>query len=121
MNDERPEDRQEGRQVERDSQLSAMFDGELASAECELLARRLVRDEALRGQWSRYALIGAALQKAGQVDLFFTYVTVATGLSLLVYIFALKNKKATHLDREQGDAWSQAPKDEDKDKDLVNA
>jgi sigma-E factor negative regulatory protein RseA len=62
MNDERPEDRQENRQVERDSQLSAMFDGELASAECELLARRLVRDEALRGQWSRYALIGAALR-----------------------------------------------------------
>ncbi|MDQ1593920.1 MAG: hypothetical protein QOH40_476, partial [Arthrobacter pascens] len=30
-----------------------------------------------------------------------------------------KNKKATHLDREQGDAWSQAPKDEDKD--LVSA
>jgi negative regulator of sigma E activity len=62
MNDERPEVRQESRQVERDSQLSAMFDGELASAECELLARRLVRDEALRGQWSRYALIGAALR-----------------------------------------------------------
>ena len=67
MNVERPEDRSqenwtENRQVERDSQLSAMFDGELASAECELLARRLSRDEALRGQWSRYALIGAALR-----------------------------------------------------------
>jgi MHS family alpha-ketoglutarate permease-like MFS transporter len=51
-------------------------------------------------------LIGAALQKSDQVDLFFTYVTVAIGLSLLVYIFALKNKKTTHLDREQGHAWS---------------
>lgn len=50
-------------------------------------------------------LIGAALQKAGQVDLFFTYVTIAIALSLLVYIFALKNKKATHLDQEQGHAW----------------
>src|SRR5688572_1240292 len=49
-------------QNERDSQLSAMFDGELTAAECELLARRLTRDEALRGQWSRYALIGAALR-----------------------------------------------------------
>jgi len=47
---------------ERDSQLSAMFDGELSAAECELLARRLTRDEALRGQWTRYALIGAALR-----------------------------------------------------------
>src|SRR5215467_353251 len=47
---------------ELDSQLSAMFDGELPGAECELLARRLVRDETLRSQWSRYALIGAALR-----------------------------------------------------------
>ena len=47
---------------ERDSQLSAMFDGELPGAECELLARRLTRDEALRAQWSRYSMIGAALR-----------------------------------------------------------
>jgi len=47
---------------ERDSQLSAMFDGELPSAECELLARRLTRDEALRAQWSRFSMIGAALR-----------------------------------------------------------
>jgi negative regulator of sigma E activity len=39
-----------------------MFDGELSAAECELLARRLSRDEALRAQWSRFALIGAALR-----------------------------------------------------------
>ena len=52
----------EERQSERDSQLSAMFDGELPAAECELLARRLTRDEVLRGQWSRYSLIGAALR-----------------------------------------------------------
>jgi MHS family alpha-ketoglutarate permease-like MFS transporter len=51
-------------------------------------------------------LIGAALQKSGQVELLFTYVTVAIGLSLLVYIFALKNKQATHLDDEQGHAWA---------------
>jgi len=74
MKDERSEDRSdengtENRQVERDSQLSAMFDGQLASAECELLARRLSRDEALRGQWSRYALIGAALRAERGVKL----------------------------------------------------
>ena len=57
-------------------------------------------------------LIGAALQKAGQVDLFFTYVTVAIAVSLVVYIFALKNKKATHLDKEQGDAWAAAKTDD---------
>ena len=44
------------------SQLSAMFDGELPGAECELLARRLTRDEALRAQWSRFSMIGAALR-----------------------------------------------------------
>jgi sigma-E factor negative regulatory protein RseA len=52
----------EERQNERDSQLSAMFDGELPGAECELLARRLTRDEALRAQWSSFAMIGAALR-----------------------------------------------------------
>jgi negative regulator of sigma E activity len=39
-----------------------MFDGELPGGECELLARRLTRDEALRAQWSRYSMIGAALR-----------------------------------------------------------
>lgn len=63
-------------------------------------------------------LIGAALQKAGQADMFFTYVTAAIFISLLVYVFALKNKKATHLDTEQGHAWENR-KDDDK-KDLVN-
>jgi sigma-E factor negative regulatory protein RseA len=52
----------EERQAERDSQLSAMFDDELPAGECELLARRLSRDEALRAQWSRYSMIGAALR-----------------------------------------------------------
>jgi hypothetical protein len=45
-----------------ESQLSAMYDGELPAAECELLARRLVREEPLRATWSRYAVIGAALR-----------------------------------------------------------
>lgn len=49
-------------QIERESQLSAMFDGELPAAECELLSRRLARDEQLRGRWSHYALIGAAMR-----------------------------------------------------------
>lgn len=62
MSDERPLDRQDEREIERDSQLSAMFDGELPGAECELIARRLARDEALRSQWSRYSMIGAAIR-----------------------------------------------------------
>jgi sigma-E factor negative regulatory protein RseA len=59
----------EERQSERDSQLSAMFDGELPAAECELLARRLTRDDMLRSQWSRYSLIGAALRSERGVRL----------------------------------------------------
>src|SRR5215831_7209043 len=64
MNEERPSSERPSfeRSGERDSQLSAMFDGELPAAECELLARRLVRDEALRAQWTRYSLIGAAVR-----------------------------------------------------------
>ena len=46
-----------------------MFDGELPAAECELLARRLTRDEVLRSQWSRYSLIGAALRAERGVTL----------------------------------------------------
>jgi hypothetical protein len=45
-----------------DSQLSAMFDNQLPEAECELLARRLSRDEALKARWERYALISAAIR-----------------------------------------------------------
>ncbi|MGP8033941.1 MAG: sigma-E factor negative regulatory protein [Steroidobacteraceae bacterium] len=47
---------------ELDSQLSAMFDDELAAGECELLARRLSRDEQLKARWGRYAVIGAAIR-----------------------------------------------------------
>jgi sigma-E factor negative regulatory protein RseA len=47
---------------ELDSQLSAMFDDELPAAECELLARRLSRDEQLKARWGRYAVVGAAIR-----------------------------------------------------------
>jgi sigma-E factor negative regulatory protein RseA len=39
-----------------------MFDDELATAECELLARRLSRDAELRARWERYAVIAAAIR-----------------------------------------------------------
>jgi negative regulator of sigma E activity len=47
---------------ELDSQLSAMFDDELPPAECELLARRLSRDEPLKARWGRYAVVGAVMR-----------------------------------------------------------
>jgi sigma-E factor negative regulatory protein RseA len=47
---------------ELDSQLSAMFDDELPAAECELLARRLSRDEQLKARWGRYAVISATIR-----------------------------------------------------------
>jgi sigma-E factor negative regulatory protein RseA len=47
---------------ELDSQLSAMFDDSLPASECELLARRLARDEQLRSRWGRYAVIGACIR-----------------------------------------------------------
>jgi len=56
------QDQGESQLDEVESQLSAMFDGELPAAECELLARRISRDENLRTRWSRYALIGAAMR-----------------------------------------------------------
>lgn len=50
---------------ELDSQLSAMFDNELPASECELLARRLSRDEELKARWGRYATIGATIRAEG--------------------------------------------------------
>ena len=47
---------------ELDSQLSAMFDDELPAGECELLARRLSRDDGQKARWGRYALIGAVIR-----------------------------------------------------------
>jgi negative regulator of sigma E activity len=47
---------------ERESQLSAMFDGELPEGECELVARRLAKDENLRRSWDNYSLIGAVMR-----------------------------------------------------------
>jgi negative regulator of sigma E activity len=47
---------------ELDSQLSAMFDDELPAQECELLARRLSRDEQLKARWGRYAVVGAVIR-----------------------------------------------------------
>jgi negative regulator of sigma E activity len=47
---------------ELESQLSAMFDDELPAPECELLARRLARDEQLRERWGRYAAISACIR-----------------------------------------------------------
>jgi len=54
---------------ELDSQLSAMFDDELAPEQCELLARRLSRDEQLKARWGRYAVVGAAIRSERGVRL----------------------------------------------------
>src|SRR5688500_13551302 len=51
-----------GMNEELDSQLSAMFDDELPEQQCELLAKRLARDEALKARWGRYAAIGSAIR-----------------------------------------------------------
>jgi negative regulator of sigma E activity len=49
-------------QEERESLLSAMYDGEAAAGECDLVARRLARDPKLRRRWARYALVGAVVR-----------------------------------------------------------
>lgn len=50
-------------------------------------------------------LIYQALKARGDVPLFIVYVTVCIAASLLVYLFFLKNKSDTYLDREQGSAY----------------
>jgi MHS family alpha-ketoglutarate permease-like MFS transporter len=50
-------------------------------------------------------LIYQAMKARDQVPLFITYVTVCIAVSLVVYIFFIKNKSETYLDREQGAAF----------------
>ncbi|AYJ48062.1 MFS transporter [Rhodococcus sp. P1Y] len=50
-------------------------------------------------------LIYQAAKNGGHVPWFIFYVTVVIAISLLVYIFVLRNKQETVLDREQGRAF----------------
>lgn len=50
-------------------------------------------------------LLYQAAKGGDNVGWFIVYVTVVIAVSLAVYVFALKNKAATALDREQGSAW----------------
>lgn len=51
-------------------------------------------------------MIYQALKERDQVPLFIGYVTVCVAVSLVVYLFFLKNKSETYLDRERGSAFS---------------
>ncbi|WP_059016881.1 MFS transporter [Mycobacterium sp. M26] len=50
-------------------------------------------------------LIYQAAKEQGQVPLFIGYVTVCIAVSLAVYVFCLRNKAETYLDRERGSAF----------------
>jgi MHS family alpha-ketoglutarate permease-like MFS transporter len=50
-------------------------------------------------------LIYQAFKAAGNVTAFIVYVTVIIAVSLVVYVFFLKNRAVTALDREQGNAY----------------
>lgn len=50
-------------------------------------------------------LIYQALKEQDRVPLFIGYVTVCIAVSLVVYIFFLRNKADTYLDRERGSAF----------------
>lgn len=50
-------------------------------------------------------LIYQAAKEQGQVPLFIGYVTVCIAVSLAVYVFCLRNKAQTYLDRERGSAF----------------
>ncbi|KBP85523.1 hypothetical protein V978_03794 [Mycobacterium tuberculosis TB_RSA68] len=50
-------------------------------------------------------LIYQALKERDQVPMFIAYVTACIAVSLIVYVFFIKNKADTYLDREQGFAF----------------
>lgn len=51
-------------------------------------------------------LIYQTAKEQGHIPLFIGYVTVCIAVSLVVYIFFLRNKSETYLDRERGSAFS---------------
>ncbi|BBZ77684.1 MFS transporter [Mycolicibacterium anyangense] len=51
-------------------------------------------------------LIYQAAKEQGHVPLFIAYVTVCIAVSLVVYVFFLRNKADTYLDRERGSAFA---------------
>src|SRR6195952_4744085 len=51
-------------------------------------------------------LLFQAAKSSDRIGTFIAYVTVVIGVSLVVYVVALKNKGITALDREQGSAWA---------------
>lgn len=89
------------KQDEVESQLSAMFDGELPAAECELLSRRISRDENLRARWSRYALIGAAMRSE-------PVATARSGFAVRVRAALEANSRPRRLRRRQQVLWNGA-------------
>ena len=56
-------------------------------------------------------LIYQAAKENGHVPLFIAYVTVCVAVSLVVYVFFLRNKSETHLDRERGAAFTVGARD----------
>src|SRR3981189_1930311 len=88
---------------ELDSQLSAMFDDELAPGECELLARRLSRDEQLKARWGRYAVVGAAIRSERVMP-----PHAATPGLLSPVIPAEAAAAAAHGARQSGGGWWRA-------------
>ena len=50
-------------------------------------------------------VIYQAFSGADMTNLFIVYVTAVIAVSLVVYIFFMKNRAVTALDREQGNAW----------------
>lgn len=52
-----------------EDQISAFLDEELPDEECQLLVRRLTRDDQLRATFGRYALVGAILRKESGIHL----------------------------------------------------
>jgi sigma-E factor negative regulatory protein RseA len=87
---------------ELDSQLSAMFDNELPGAECELLARRLSRDEQLKARWGRYAAIGATIRAEGSVRL---NVDMARRVSAAISSEPVMQEAVAHTRRRDALRW----------------
>ncbi|CAG7845761.1 Alpha-ketoglutarate permease [Pseudoclavibacter triregionum] len=89
--------------------INAIFKAELFPAHIRALAVGLGYGLANSIFGGTSPMIYEWAKKEGRVDMFIVYVTACIAITLITTLVVMKNKRATHLDLEQGHAYEEDP------------